>query len=323
MSSAYPEQTDLVARAAASLGMAFTDLDGGYLFEVRRGEHAFIGGGGTVTPYPLNRAASVQIARDKAHANTVLSRGGLPVIESRLYFVHDRRRALRGPGREVSDAVAAIEAMGRPVFCKPNAGSGGDYAEIVADAAAFLAYAERVKVHHEAVLVQPIVQGAEHRVFCLDGRALFATRKAEAALVGDGISDLAALLARHNAGLEGSGVSPTPIEALIDPTHVPAAGQRVSLAGRRNIASGGTAEVAIDVPQALADVAVRACAALSLRIGGVDVFDRSHDGDLSDLVIVEVNGNPGLTSLIEAGREDLAEAIWREVLQTHFAELER
>jgi cyanophycin synthetase len=323
MSSAYPDQTRHVARACAALGLEFADLDGGgHLFSVRKGAFEFIGGGGTITPYPLNRVTAVQVARDKAHANTVLARAGLPVIESRLVFVHDRRIGLRTPGREVADAVLALEAMAGAMFCKPNAGSGGDFAEIVADAPAFLAYVERVKVHHEAVLIQPVVEGDEHRVFCLDGRAVFATRKAEAALVGDGTSELSALLASANAELTGVGVSSTPLEALSDPGRVPACGERVRIPGRRNLASGGSAEVTTQVPRALADIAVQACAALGLRIGGVDVFDRSPARDLSDLVIIEVNGNPGMTSLVQAGREDLAEAIWRDILQTHFDDVE-
>ena len=324
MASAYPDQTRLIAKACAALGLEFADLDngGGYLFSVRKGGREFVGGGGGITPYPLNRAAAVQVARDKAHANTVLARTGLPVIESRLFFVHERRIGLRGPGREIADAVAAIEAAGGPVFCKPNAGSGGDFAEIIAGAEAFLAYVERVRVHHEAVLIQPVIEGEEHRVFCLDGRAVFATRKAEAVLVGDGTSDLAALLARANAGLAGSGVSPTPPAALSDAARVPAAGERVIMPGRRNLASGGSAEVTTDVPAALAQIAVEACAAIGLRVGGVDLFDRSAGRDLSDLIVVEVNGNPGMASLLQAGREDLAEAIWRDILRLHFEALE-
>lgn len=326
--AAYPEQTRLIVRACATLGLAFTDLDGGggYLFRISNGAHAFVAGAGTVSPYPLNRATPYLIARDKAHANAVLAAARIPVIESRLFFVDTRRIGLRAPGREVADALAYLEAAGRPMFVKPNTGSGGDFAEIVAGPQAFADYLARLDPRHEAVLIQPVIAAREHRVFCLDGRAVFATCKADFALTGDGARPLSALLAEANLGLSGLGVSPTPerllVEQGLDLSCVPAAGERVAIAGRRNLAAGGAADILTEPPAALADLALRASAALGLRIAGVDIFDRSAAGDFSDLVVVEVNGNPALSSLVQAGREDLAVAIWREVLTTFFAELD-
>jgi len=51
-------------------------------------------------------------------------------------------------------------------------------------------------------------------------------------------------------------------------------------------------------------------AAIGLRVGAVDLFDSSPTGDFSDLVVIEVNGNPGLRTLELAGRDDLIRAIW-------------
>lgn len=323
MLTAYPDQTRLVAQACAELGLAFSDLDdgGGYLFSVGRGEHELIAGAGAVTPYPLNRAGPVQIARDKAHANRILARAGLPVIDSRLCFTTDLRINLRRPGREVADAIDWITAAPGPVFCKPNAGAGGDFAEIIEGRDAFIDYVARVSRHHEAILIQPVIGGEEHRVFCLDGRAAFTTLKAEAVLQGDGVRDLAALLAAHNRSLVGGGVSSLPASMLASPTRVPAAGETVTIGGRRNLAAGGSAQISTSAPEPLARLALQACAAIGLRVGGVDIFDRSAARDLSDLVIIEANGNPAMTSLILAGREELAVALWREILTTHFTEL--
>jgi glutathione synthase/RimK-type ligase-like ATP-grasp enzyme len=311
MISAYPPQTRLVEQAATELGLAFEDLDGGggYLFAVSDGARRYVGGGGAVTPYPLNGAAAVQVARDKAHAAAVLANAGLPVIEGRLFFTTDRRIRLRAPGREVADALGWIETANGPVFCKPNTGSGGDFAEIVEGPAAFRDYVERVAPHHEAVLMQPVIAGDEYRVFVLDGEAVFATAKAELTLTGDGVAPLSALLERHNTALAGTGVSATPAGVLINPAAVPAPGERVIVGGRRNLAAGGGAQILEPVPATLADLSIQACAQIGLRIGGVDLFDTP-----AGLLIIEVNGNPALTSLAEAGREDLALSIWRRVL---------
>lgn len=319
---AYPEQTRHVARACAELGLTFSDLDdgGGYLWAVSDGTHELIGGAGAICAYPLNAAAAVQIARDKAHANTVLARAGVAVIPSRLFFITDDRIALRGPGREITDALAYLATVAGPVFCKPNSGSGGDFAEIVGGEAALRDYIARASRRHEAILIQPVIAGDEYRVFCLDSEAVFCTRKAALTLVGDGVGSVAQLLEAENGKLAGMGVSPTPVEPLEAPDRVPAKGEQATIAGRRNLAAGGAAAVSSEVPEALGQVAIKAAEAAGLRVAGVDLFDVSTARDLSDLVVIEINGNPALTSLTLAGREDVAGEIWRNVLSRCFAE---
>ena len=44
------------------------------------------------------------------------------------------------------------------------------------------------------------------------------------------------------------------------------------------------------------------------------MFDVSSKADLSDLVVIEVNGNPGLLSLERAGRRDIIDALWTSML---------
>jgi glutathione synthase/RimK-type ligase-like ATP-grasp enzyme len=68
------------------------------------------------------------------------------------------------------------------------------------------------------------------------------------------------------------------------------------------------------VPVALAALAISAVRALGLRIGAVDMFDISSQGDLSRLVVIEVNGNPGLRTLENTNRSDLIRSIWTSML---------
>jgi glutathione synthase/RimK-type ligase-like ATP-grasp enzyme len=56
-----------------------------------------------------------------------------------------------------------------------------------------------------------------------------------------------------------------------------------------------------------------------LRVSGIDLFDTSPARDLSSLVVIEVNANPGIQSLESIGRDDLIDAIWTTVLQRTFA----
>jgi glutathione synthase/RimK-type ligase-like ATP-grasp enzyme len=237
---------------------------------------------------------------------------------------------LREPGRERADALTAFAQMAHPVFCKPNQGSRGDFAEIVADLPAFRDYIERVAARYDAILLQPVLDGAEYRIFCLDGDAFFATRKADFAIVGDGARSIADLLNEHSEAFTGVGVSPPDMKNILSAAalrhgvssdHVLGKGERLVLPGRRNLSAGGdVADFTTDVLPALASLALAATKALGLRVAGIDIFDVSESRDLSNLIVIEVNGNPGIQSLEAIGRDDLIDRIWQTVLTRYFAE---
>lgn len=313
-----PDSTRYAKDAAEAIGACFEDLDdgGGYLFRITKDGHTVLGGGGNICAYAVNSAAAYTISRDKAHTKAVLIANGLPVIPGGLFFAHRRRAALRTPGREAEDALTFAARLGYPVFCKPALGSRGTFAEIIDDAAALSGYVQRVAVDFEAFLIEPVLQGAEHRVFVQDGRAIFHSTKAEPALVGDGMSTLDQLLVALNRKVVAEGVSAVQPSSLHqDLSRIPAKNERIALPGRRNLsAAGGIEQVSETVPAPLARLGIAAVAALGLRVGAVDVFDVSATGDFSDLVVIEVNGNPGLRTLELANRYDLIRSIWTRML---------
>jgi hypothetical protein len=94
------------------------------------------------------------------------------------------------------------------MFCKPNKGARGDFAEIVASVDAFRAYIERVRTRYDAILLQPVIDGDEYRVFCIDGQPVFVTAKAGFTLAGDGVRTLGTLLRDQNDALVAVGISP-------------------------------------------------------------------------------------------------------------------
>jgi glutathione synthase/RimK-type ligase-like ATP-grasp enzyme len=315
----YPATSRFIRALAPRLGAAFEDLDdgNGYLFRVSRGGRCFVAGAGRVCVWPVNGATAYTISRDKAHTQRLLDAAGLPTVPGALFFCGTRHAALQPPGRSVAEAQAYAASLGFPVFCKPNRGSRGDHAEIVDNAAALAAYIDRLAPDHDAFLVQPVIAADEVRVFVQDGRAVYAAHKAAPALVGDGVSTWAMLLEGLNATLAGTGVSafPPSVVALSgsDSDHVPAAGERLVLAGRRNVAAGGASERIVDaVPDAPVRLAIAAVATLGLRVGAVDLFELPEDGGYR---IIEVNGNPSLASLDAAGRRDLIDAIWTAIIE--------
>jgi glutathione synthase/RimK-type ligase-like ATP-grasp enzyme len=313
-----PDSARYARDAAEAIGARFEDLDdgNGYLFRISKDGRFILGGGGNICAYPVNSAAAYTVSRDKAHTKRVLQSGGIPVIDGGLFFAQTRRAAMRSPGREAADAVNFASQLGYPVFCKPNLGSRGTFAEIVRNEAGLADYISRVAVDFEAFLIEPLLGGAEHRVLVQDGRPVFHSTKNEPTLLGDGRSTLAELLGAMNQDIAADGVSALPVSALgADASRVPAAGERVGLPGRRNLSAAGAVEqVSEVVPVALAALAISAVRALGLRIGAVDMFDISSQGDLSRLVVIEVNGNPGLRTLENTNRSDLIRSIWTSML---------
>ena len=316
-----PDPARYAMDAAAAIGADYADLDEsrGYLFRVSKNGRRVVAGAGGISSFPINSATAFTLSRDKAHTKSVLRSVGLPVIEGGLFFAHSLRAGLRGPGREVDDARAFAAQLGYPVFAKPNQGSRGNFAEILADDAAMQDYAKRVAVEFESFLIEPVMRGPEHRVLIHDGAVVFHAMKQAPALLGDGHRTAQRLLSQLNEELAGTGVSPWPASVLAiagrDPASIPARGERILLPGRRNLSAVGEIESFSDsAPPVLANLAAKAVAALGLRIGAVDLFDLSPRGDLSQPVIIEVNGNPGLKTLELAGRSDLIRKIWVAML---------
>lgn len=314
-----PDSTRYARDAAEAIGARFEDLDRGegYLFRISRGERFVLGGGGSVCAYPLNSATAYTISRDKQHTKAVIAAAGVPVIPGDLFFAHTRRVTLRSPGHELADAHRFAANIGYPVFAKPNHGSRGTFAEIIASPAALDDYVSRLALEFESFLIEPVLAGDEHRIFVQDGRAIFHSTKASPSLIGDGRSSLVELLAALNDTISREGVSALPLSVLAarNPTEILPAGDRLILPGRRNLSAAGAIEQVSDQPPpALARLAVTAVEALGLRIGAVDMFDLSTARDFSDPVVIEVNGNPGLRTLELAGRTDLIRAIWVSML---------
>ncbi|MBI3439494.1 MAG: hypothetical protein HY054_12750 [Proteobacteria bacterium] len=300
------------AHAAAGCGYVFRSLDGadGYLFEVRDGKRHALFAAGQGSPYALNDANAASLARDKSFCAEALRAANLPAIPGRLFFVTRRWSEMRSPGREPEDARAFAATVEYPVFCKPISASNGLHAEVIDDAAAFEDYVQRVSREHFAILVQPYVSGEEHRVFVLNGRALFSYRKHQPSVVGDGRSTLSELIAK--AEILGRRTARNEAGVVVTRDAVSPRGVRISLDGPANRSAGGSSADLVDgAPDRLAQVAIKAADALGLKLAGIDIFDVSEARDLSQQVIIEVNSNPMIATLEDHNRWDLIDVIWR------------
>jgi glutathione synthase/RimK-type ligase-like ATP-grasp enzyme len=318
----YPDHTRYAQLAAVELGLDFVDLDegNGYLFSVRGNGKNLLSGAGNICSYPVNSAPSYTISRDKAHTKRALAQSGVATIEGQHFFLTSSHAALRNPGHEYHDAFKYAASLGFPVFCKPLAGSRGDFAEIVSTITQLREYLGRVVKRYDAILIERLMRGDEYRVLIFDRAPVYYVAKSQPTLQPDGRSSLRSLLLQLNKELEGTGVSAYPLSCLAESGYeiddVPPAGRDVKLAGRRNLSAlGGVDLFDTIVPAELSRIATESCDALGLRLGAVDIFDASAVSDLSQLIVIEVNGNPMLRAVEEAGRLDLIISVWKRMLR--------
>jgi D-alanine-D-alanine ligase-like ATP-grasp enzyme len=308
----YPDQTIYAAFACAEFGLAFRDLDAGsgLLFSVGSRDRLIHFGAGRSSWYPQNNATASTLASDKYFTSRILREAGVPALGGEYFFLHARHRAHRPAGHERADAVACFKASGEHAFLKPLTGSRGDFAQAVHGEATLVRYLDEVAQYYDAVLIQPIVEGTEYRVFVIDDAALYCARKHPPFVTGDGTHSLRDLLTSHNDALRARGLSPAAMPEA-DPSldAVPAKGERREIPGRMNLSAGGTM-ILSEPPSALVvDRARQAVRALGLRVAAVDLFT-DIDGKPDAVAVIEVNANPSIRMLEDAGRSDLILKIW-------------
>jgi D-alanine-D-alanine ligase-like ATP-grasp enzyme len=167
-----------------------------------------------------------------------------------------------------------------------------------------------VAQYYDSILIQPVVEGVEYRIFLLDDEVVYAARKHPPSVSGDGVRTIRDLLTAHNEALRSRGLSPVSVangDASLD--SVLPEGQRWDIPGRMNLSAGGT--MVLEAPRSLAalTLARKAARALGLRVAAVDMFT-DIGGDPDAMRIIEVNSNPSIRLLEDTGRGDLILKIW-------------
>jgi D-alanine-D-alanine ligase-like ATP-grasp enzyme len=314
----YPDQSIYAEFACAEFGLVFHDLDGGsgLLFSVASPGRLLHFGAGRCSWYPQNSATASTLASDKHFASRILREAGVPALGGEYFFLHDRYRALRPAGHERSDAIAYFKTLGGSAFVKPLTGSRGDFAQAVHDEAALVRYLDEVMKYYDAVLIQPIVDGIEYRVFLLDDDALYCARKYPPSVTGDGVHSMRELLTVHNDALRARGLSPASLPNQ-DPSlnAVPAKGERREIPGRMNLSAGGTMVLAPAPSEKAITLARQAARAIGLRVAAIDMFV-DIGGHPESIELIEINSNPAIRLLEDSNRGDLILKIWHHTFTT-------
>ena len=314
----YPDQSIYAEFACAEFGLTFRDLDNGsgLIFSVASREKSLHFGGGRCSWYPQNSATASTLASDKYFTSKILDAASVPVIGGEYFFLHDRYRAHRPVGHERDDAMKYFHALGAIAFVKPLTGSRGDFAQRVGGEATLLRYLDEVAKYYDAVLLQPIVEGLEYRIFLLDDDALYCARKHPPFVRGDGVHTLRELLTIHNDALRARGLSPvSPGDHDSSLDTVLAKGERCDIPGRMNLSAGGTMVIEPPPSEQVVALAKQAASALGLRVAAIDLFV-GIGGEASAMTVIEVNSNPSIRLLEESDRGDLILKIWHHTFSS-------
>lgn len=284
-------------KAAVELGMPMLVMPGGVIqygigSKGRRLDSSFT----DQTP-----VIAAKLARNKMWTSALLKQAGLPVAPHLLVPNADQ-------------AVKAAHHLGFPVVVKPVDldGGVGVAAGLQTDQEVRLAF-DAAKKKAPNVLVEKHVFGKDYRLTVFQDEAVWTIERVPAAVVGDGESTVAELVAQVNSDpRRGSGLH-APLKRLIlddeasgllnklglSADSVPALGTFVRLRRTANVATGGMpVAVQCQVHPDNARLAVRAAQALGLDLAGIDLLiedvSRSWLEQGSNVAVCEVNGQPNL-----------------------------
>lgn len=302
---------DVLREVARKHGLEFLALSHEWIIQVRdpcSGRVCSIFG----YTFDVNGAGAVEICKEKAATSLVLAQHAVPNLPHSVFL---------SPGHEMTGPYvksvgnwraiqALVETLGLPVVLKPLKGTGGigvvkagSWKEVEAAVQSLFAgdYGIAVSPYKEIV--------DEYRCICLDGNVELVYRKVRSHVLGDGVSSVATLLARHmsTAGPEDA-VGYAKAAAALSPSdlaRIPENGEAAPIQWKHNLGLGAgiDANVPLEMKRALGKLAIAGANAIGIHFGSVDVVDVKGEG----LMIMEVNGGVMMDSLIgllgETGRE--------------------
>ena len=323
-----PRSLAILASVARDLGyrIDIPDRFSGHLLRVRdpRGGACFHSGTGVLPAFGGNDMVLGAVCRDKAFCYQLLESDGFAVPEGGHFFLTEDKRDQRPMGREVADACRFAVALSgnfeRPLVVKPNSGARAQHVHLAHDAASLQRHMRAIAEHDPVCLLQAYIEAPEFRLFLVGGEVGFCYAKSRPAVVGDGVAPLAKLIERSNKNVDRDFLDMTLCRGGRSLDSVPDAGERLELGFVANISSVGSFGGFVEVSEAVAAWARRLHRSIPLEVMGVDVFSASQLADPDDLVVIDVNGSPGLATLYDLGHRELVRDVWRTILERYFAQ---
>ena len=286
--------------------------------------------------FALNSYAAGEAAKDKDFCGRLLQDADLPTPDFKLIHSDKAIRLLSTANPHVAQSLntltkapAIAEALGYPLFIKPNEGTQGVGVQKISDEAELNTRLAAALQTNDRMLVQEAVSGSDYRVIVLDGTILAIIERRPLSISGDGTHTIAELLSEkiktlttRSGGYKVESNDPRILKAIqeagYDLTSILSDGELLQLLSNANLSTGGEAvDVTNIASQSFKDLAVEAARVCGLRYAGVDILCEDLSINDAPAHVLELNAGPGLTNFWQASPEHhhRVRAIYRGVLE--------
>lgn len=253
--------------------------------------------------FDVNPAGAVEICKEKSATSLVLDSHGVPSIPHRVFLSPGNPfTAEYIPRSGIWTGIQSlVREWGLPVVLKPLKGTGGFGVTKCTCFREVEAAVQHLHGQEYGLAISPYKKVVdEYRCICMGGKVELVYRKVRNNVVGNGALSVGCLIAQRMATAEPADIASLGRAAgELSPevlARVPAEGEIVPLQWRHNLGQGAVADldVSAETRTALADVALRAAAAIGIRFCSVDVVDVESEG----YMVMEVNSGVMMDSLM-------------------------
>ena len=299
------------------------------LVKISNKQKCFFASNSKIGAYPLN-SNSAQLVNDKAWTYKILQQNNYNIPQGDYFFLKKEYRELRGDHKERKDALKYANKLGYPIFIKPNNSSLGLLAEIIYSEQELTKHLEKISEIDHIALIQEYLQYPEYRIFVVDGEVKFTYKRNSPFIIGNGKNTIKELIEQVNLQIKreknkvilSSPFIQKQFEKLkLSWKHILKKGQKFQIMSKTNISAGGKlTNYTEKISEQTKNWVHKLTNFLQLRICGIDVFVKDSINNPESFIIIEINQNPNLSGIYEAGYQKKALEIWKEVLDKYFKE---
>lgn len=290
----------------------------------KNGNKAFF----STTKLNINGFGSAELAKDKAYCSYFLNHFGYRVTEGKTFFNEKLCMKLANP-RNIHDGFNYAHAIGFPVIVKPLNLSQGILVTKVYDQREYYEVAERILQSSSVFLVERFYSGNDYRIVVFDDEIIAAYQRIPLSVIGDGRSTILELLhqkqesffacgRKKNINFEDFRIQKKLQRQGLDLNSIVTKDTIVTLLNNANLSSGGEA---VDLTEYIhpdfQKLAINVTKDMALRLAGVDIITSDITLPMTDYIILEVNGSPGLSHYASSGevQSKRVENLYLKILQ--------
>ena len=281
----------------------------------------FAGANGDIGINPINPHFACEVANDKARTIQILKKEGFRVPIGKHFFVSG---IYNEKGKKLKDVFNYTKKLGFPVFLRPNRLCGSKFAEVIYSEKKLKENLEKIAEIDSIAIVQEVVNLPEYRIVAVDGQFQYSCKKVIPEIIGDGVKTIQELIRDFNGTLRKNVIEADSHFIInqfkkkkVNINSILEEGDSLPVASTAVLRIGGTYT---EYSETISDATMKWLKKISdifhLRVIGIDVFSEGSINDPENLIIVEINHNPGH----KACPIEKAQNIIKLVCQKYFTE---